>query len=154
MKQMFKLLTLIQRGFCAEKLAQSKTLLVLRHRKVNKNWKYKNLTDKKKPKFINFCTFWSKLSKTHSPNYVHLQCTTWIQFFPLQILEWPVYLPKSRWFCLVYHYQNKTRDLFKTCWLNLICGPKVFWFFQQITLLSPALITNGHLMIYRNVQMS
>jgi hypothetical protein len=48
---------------------------------------------------------------------------------------------------LVYHYQNKTRDQLKTCRQNLICGPKVFWFFQQITLISPALITNGHLMI-------
>jgi hypothetical protein len=85
---MFTLLTLIQRGFCAEKyakLAQSKPMLVLRlrYRKLQseQNFKYKSLTDEKKPKFINFCTFCNKLSETHSPNYVHFSAPHGFNFF-------------------------------------------------------------------------
>ncbi len=43
-----------------------------------------------------FVPFGESSGKIHSPNLVHLQCTTRIKFFSLQILDWPV-IPVSAW---------------------------------------------------------
>ncbi len=139
---MFTLLTLIQRGFCAEKyakLAQSKTMLVLRlrHRKVNKTSNIKAwLMNRNKICTLLYLLYDAKYSKIHSPNLVHLQCTTRIKFFYLQTLDWPV-IPVSAWeqvtpFSLSLPKQNSWSAGNLSAKPDM--RPQVFWFFQQITL--------------------